>query len=145
MAADFLLKETRMRIAMLLWSSSRNQPRAPAAARLPSRSNSTGGKRKSGHLAAGKPIPKPVRVKTAGSGSSCKERNKRRRKDKRIIPGGPKTRGKVHGDDPTPMQQTESLLNQKRSAASLAVGDSTLQATTQRHAPPKRKKRKLPT
>ena len=104
---------------MLLWSS-RNQPRVPSASRLLSLANTTGGKRKSGHLAAGKPNPKPVKVRPTGSGSSCKERNKRRRrrKGKRIVPGGTKTRGKVHGDDPTPMQQTKSLLNQKRNAAS---------------------------
>lgn len=136
---EFQLKETRMRVAMLLWLSSTNQPRVPSAARMTGRDSLRAGKRKSGQSGAGK---LPLKAsKPTSQPSSCKERNKRRRRDKRIIPGGTKTRGKISGADPTPMQQTEALLNRKRSAASIAAGATTLQATTQRHAPPKRKKK----
>jgi len=117
---DFLLNETRMRVEMLLWSSSVNKPRVPSAARVTGR-GSSGGKRKSQQMVDGKPTPK--KVKQPSKLSSCKERNKRRRKDKRIIPLGTNTRGKIYGTDPTPMQQTQSMLNKKKNAASLAAGN----------------------
>jgi len=136
---DFSLKETRLRVAMLLWSSSVNKPRVPSTARVTVRASSRGSRKKP-QGGAGKPSPK--KAKQPSKPSSCKERNKRRRKDKRIIPGGPKTRGKILGTDPTPIQQTQAIINRKRNAASLAAGNAALSATTQRHAPPKRKKKK---
>ena len=114
---DFSLKETRLRVAMLLWSSSVNKPRVPSTARVTVRASSRGSRKKP-QGGAGKPSPK--KAKQPSKPSSCKERNKRRRKDKRIIPGGPKTRGKILGTDPTPIQQTQAIINRKRNAASLA-------------------------
>ena len=85
-----------MRVAMLLWQNSMNmnKPRVLSAAKMTSRSRgSSGGKRKSGHLVAGKSTSNTVLQHSKCS--SCKERNKRRRKDKRIIPGGTKTIGEI--------------------------------------------------
>ena len=141
---DFQLWDTRSRVAMLLWLASTNRP-VPAAGRpLPARrrpqqNHGNGGN--TGRKSGSKPLP-AKKAPTTAKHSKCKERAKRRRNNKRIIPGGPKTRGKILVSDPTPLQQTQSILNKKRKAASVAIGDATVVATTQRHAPPKRKKRK---
>ena len=141
---DFQLLDTRSRVAMLLWQASTNRPVPPAAqssqSRRRHRPSQGNGKSLTGQSQTKPPPPK--KAAAAVKHSKGKERAKRRRRNKRIIPGGPKTRGKILVTDPTPLQQTHLLLNKKRKAESVASGDATLLATTQRHAPPKRKKRK---
>jgi len=146
---DFQLLDTRNRVAMLLWLASTNRPVPPLAQprpRPPTRNHLPTQKQKDRGNIGGQSQAKPPPAKKAAptvKHSKGKERAKRRRNNKRIIPGGPKTRGKILVADLTPIQQTHSLLNQKRNAASVAIGDSAMLSTTQRHAPPKRKKRRL--
>ena len=142
---DFQVKDTRGRIAWLLWEASNNKPAFPAQQRRTATSTSSHRRKPSrGQPSAiavqSKPKPAKKATSTAKS-STCKERNRRRRNNKRLIPGGPKTRGKVLVDDESPFQQTCRLLNKKRKAASLALAQSQLPPTTQRHAPPKRRKK----
>lgn len=142
---DFQLLDTRGRVAMLLWLASTNRPVLPAA--RPSRRTSTQSQRSTqmirGNIAGqSRAKPPPAKKATATvKHSKGKERAKRRRNNKRIIPGGPKTRGKILVADLTPLQQTHTILNKKRKAESVAIGDSSVLTTTQRHAPPKRRKR----
>jgi len=136
--ATFLLQDTRKRIALLLWKASRNRPRpTPPPTRRPGRSNPTTRPTKT---SAKLPIPSASSPPSARS--STKERNRRRRQNnKRLVIGKSRAQGKIYASDPSPFQQMSTIINRKRSAASVAQGGSTLQATTQRHAPPKRKKR----
>ncbi len=129
---------------MLLWQASTNRPVPPAGRSSQSRRRQrpTQGNGRSLTGQSQTKLPPPKKAAAAVKHSKGKERAKRRRKNKRIIPGGPKIRGKILVTDPTPLQQTHSLLNKKRKAESVVSGDATVLATTQRHAPPKRKKRK---
>ena len=141
---DFQLLDTRSRVAMLLWLASTNRPVPPAVRAVQSRRRqrpTQSNERSRNGQSKIKPLP-AKKASAAVKHSKGKERAKRRRNNKRIIPGGPKTRGKILVTDPTPLQQTHSLLNKKRKAESVVFGEATLLATTQRHAPPKRKKRK---
>ena len=143
---DFQSKDTRSRIAWLLWKVSTNQPALPTHLRRTATSTSIRRQKPSrGKPSAiattGKPKPPATKVASKAKSSTCKERNRRRHNNKQIIPGGPKTRGKVLFADESPLQQTCRLLNKKRKAESLASAQSQLPPTTQRHAPPKRRKK----
>ena len=132
---DFQTLDTRKRVAYLLWKASSNHPQPSQAPRpLPDRA-----------LPTKRPAPsKPktsTTTKTTTTSSSSKERNKRRRKSgHHIIAGGTRTRGKISYTDPGPIDQLQTLLNRKRNANSIAIEESSLTETTQRHVPKKRRK-----
>ena len=132
---DFQTLNTRKRVAYLLWKASSNHPQPSQAPRpLPDRA-----------LPTKRPAPsKPktsTTTKTTTTSSSSKERNKRRRKSgHHIIAGGTRTRGKISYTDPGPIDQLQTLLNRKRNANSIAIEESSLTETTQRHVPKKRRK-----
>ena len=137
--ATFLERNTRERIALLLWLASQNRPRPPTPQRQRRQARAAGAATKSTVKRGKKSIVKP-----STTSSATKERQKRRRRNnnQRIIIGGSRPKGIVHSSDPAPSAQLASIVNRKRSAISVAEGDAFIPNMTQRHAPPKKKKRK---
>jgi hypothetical protein len=132
---DFQTLDTRKRVAYLLWKASSNHPQPSQVPRpLPDRALPTK------WPAPSKPTT-PTTTKTTTTSSSSKECNKQRRKSGyHIIGGGTRTRGKLSYTDPGPIDQLQTLLNRKCNANSIAIKESSLTETTQRHVPKKHRK-----
>ena len=143
--ADLQTYNTRQRIAYLLWKASTNQPQprrssTPRPRRTtPQSASSSSSSAPLGKRPRKQPAPKPS---TAGS-STTKARNKRRRQNnnQRVTVGSSRPHGIVTSRDIAPSMQLAGIVNRKRSAESVAKGDASTTPTTQRHAPPKKKKR----
>ena len=131
--------QTRQRVALLLWKASNNNPRLRRAdqPRLPPSQQQRRGKPK----ATKRSTPSKARMTTRPTTISD-NKQRRRKKHAQIIPGGTKTRGKVHYEDSDLSEQLEGLINRKRSASSVASARDALPQSTQRHAPPKKRRRK---
>ena len=138
--AELHLHDTRKRIALLLWQASHNhprqRPRSATSSRTPPSFTST--TRRPQKTSSRHSVPHQT------SRLAAKERNKRRRQRRKqnLVLGGTRTRGKIHSSDLAQTQQLSTLINRKRSAASVAEGQASTTAITQRHAPPKKRKRK---
>lgn len=143
--ADINSWDTRQRIVYLLWKASRNKPlpRSQRPANPTSRRSST-------DISSKRPTAKRIRPSTSKSAdtasiniSSSKARQKRRRTNRndRIVLGSSRPLGIISSKDTTPSEQLSHIINRKRSAASVAEGAASVDQTTQRHAPPKRRKR----
>lgn len=140
--ATFQVQNTRERIAFLLWTASQNHPRLRLAPQPQQRRRATEVKptKAKGPVKRGRPSNPP----TSTTSSAAKEREKRRRhyKHQRIVLGRSRPQGIIHSSDTAPSAQLESIVNRKRSAISVAEGEASGQDMTQRHVPPKKKKRK---
>jgi hypothetical protein len=143
---DFQLSNTRQRVAMLLWQASRNQPQPRP------QTSATSGTRPSHKQRQHTSSPCKIQPKKKATtklpssttyNSRSKERQRRRRRQQSIIPGGPKTRGKTIYSDPSPLDQLVTQINRKRTAGSLAASEAARSPSTQRHRPPKKKKRRI--
>ena len=68
----------------------------------------------------------------------AKQRNERRKKyrNQRIVLGGSRPQGRVRSTDPSPLTQLKGIRNKKRTAESVAAGQSAVATLTQSHAPP---------
>lgn len=138
--ATFLERNTRERIALLLWLASHNRPRPPTPQRQRRQAMATGTATKSTVKRGKKSTVKPS---TTSSATKARQKRRRRNNNQRIILGGSRPKGIVHSSDTAPSAQLASIVNRKRSAISVAEGDAATQNMTQRHAPPKKKKRKI--
>ena len=70
-----------------------------------------------------------------------KERRKRFR-NQRIVLGGSRPQNRILTTDPSMTAQLSNIINRKRSAESLTAEAADLDDVTQRHAPPRKRKRK---
>ncbi len=136
---------TRQRIVYLLWKASRNKPRPRSQRPANSNPRRTSTANSSTRTPAKRNRTSPATSSAAASTnvSSSKARQKRRRTNRndRIVLGSSRPHGIISSKDKTPSEQLSQIINRKRSAVSVAEGDASVKQTTQRHAPPKKRKR----
>ena len=128
-----------MRIAYLLWSHSRNKPKMQRPRPRQRRSTATQQKNV-------KPPPTKRNLTTKQSLDSklkAKQRNERRKRyrNQRIVLVGSRPQGRIRSSDPSPLTQLKGIINRKRTAESVAAGQSAVATLTQRHAPPTKRRK----